>query len=382
MALKRRAVNGGNAPDRRRNRVANQTRVNGRFAANVPVTQTPFLGTPPVLPPTGNKIINYVGWLVDVSGSMVGWRNNAEDAVNAQIQATLRETKSRGQELFIQVGVFDYRYQHVYEGPAEGYVYRTPSGGGMTALLRSTSDAIYALEKFDRYAGSQEDRSFLLYIITDGEENQGGNANTTAALMQTKIATDRWTFGFAVPPNGTRAIQALGIDKGNIMEWETSKRGFETLGTKISAASTMYASARGAGATQVKAGLFQVDLGAGLKAGSQKWESLSDRFKSWEVEKETDIASFLTTKLGSFSKGRGFYELTKKELVQSHKGLVVQDKDTGLVLTGDSAKTAIGLPVGLDHKIDPHNVGKFRIFVQSTSDNRKLVRGTRLLATK
>jgi hypothetical protein len=102
-------------------------------------------------------------------------------------------------------------------------------------------------------------------------------------------------------------------------------------------------------------------------------------FKSKKVDKEVDITTFFTANGRTYSPGTGYYELTKPEVVQSHKAIVIQDRSTGKVYGGDKVRDTLGLPKNVDAKVVPGNHANWKIFVQSTSGNRKLVRGTTVL---
>jgi hypothetical protein len=51
------------------------------------------------------------------------------------------------------------------------------------------------------------------------------------------------------------------------------------------------------------------------------------------------------------------------------------------VYMGEDARRMLGLPTSGVAKVRPGNHSSFDVFVQSTSLNRKLVRGTKLLVT-
>jgi hypothetical protein len=80
-----------------------------------------------------------------------------------------------------------------------------------------------------------------------------------------------------------------------------------------------------------------------------------------------------------FKVGRGFYEFTKRVKVQGYKEVIVQDRATGEMWTGDDARTLAGLPIGRDAKLPPDPTNTWRVFIQSTSANRKLLGGTKFL---
>jgi len=103
------------------------------------------------------------------------------------------------------------------------------------------------------------------------------------------------------------------------------------------------------------------------------------RFQVLHVDDDTPIADFVRDQGLRFKTGRGFYELTKPVLVQSYKEVVLVDKRTGDMFSGERARELVGLPEGENAKIKPVSLEKFTPFIQSTSNNRKLIGGTRFL---
>jgi hypothetical protein len=55
------------------------------------------------------------------------------------------------------------------------------------------------------------------------------------------------------------------------------------------------------------------------------------------------------------------------------------DRKTGDMFSGRKAREMIGLPEGTDARLSPTALAQYRVFVQSTSANRKLVGGTGFL---
>ena len=78
----------------------------------------------------------------------------------------------------------------------------------------------------------------------------------------------------------------------------------------------------------------------------------------------------------TFSTGRGFYEFTKPEIVQKKKEIVLMNKTTGELYEGTVARTIAGIGANEDNaRIKPGSLPKYRMFIQSTSVNRKLIGG-------
>ncbi|MBI2056190.1 MAG: VWA domain-containing protein [Candidatus Sungbacteria bacterium] len=104
------------------------------------------------------------------------------------------------------------------------------------------------------------------------------------------------------------------------------------------------------------------------------------RFQMLRVEKNGQrIDEFVEENALEYKRGHGFYEFTKPELIQEKKEVVLRDKITGDMFTGDEARKLIGLNPGERRRIKPKDLEKYDVFVQSTSYTRKLVGGTRFL---
>lgn len=108
------------------------------------------------------------------------------------------------------------------------------------------------------------------------------------------------------------------------------------------------------------------------------------RFQVMNVPRNQDIKSFVLDTGALFKIGRGFYELMKSEEIQERKEVVLVEKLSGDMWSGSVAREMIGLPLGDRGTISPRTmdkavVDKYDIFVQSTSNNRKLIGGTKFL---
>ncbi|MBA43088.1 MAG: hypothetical protein CMF62_03650 [Magnetococcales bacterium] len=99
----------------------------------------------------------------------------------------------------------------------------------------------------------------------------------------------------------------------------------------------------------------------------------SNRFQLLDNNETITIKNFIN-KLGiKFQKGRGFYELTKRENVSLKKEIILMDKKTGNFFTGTKAKQILNINEETKY-IKPDNVPKdYLAFIQSTSYTRKLI---------
>jgi hypothetical protein len=226
--------------------------------------------------------------------------------------------------------------------------------------------------------------SFLVKVLTDGHDDKSPtyNAHNLKEQIEELQRTDRWTFAFLVPPSEVEFCQrTLRLPQGNIQAWEQTSAGVENVATVSVASVGQYLRGRASGILRSTQSLYKVDL-ADIKSKDvqKRLVDVSKEFKSWTVDREVEIAPFIQSKGKEYKLGSTFYELSKKEEVQNHKALVVEEgKKSKRFFSGPGTRELLGLPTSGTVKIDPGNLGDRTLFVQSTSTNRKLVRGTRVL---
>lgn len=98
------------------------------------------------------------------------------------------------------------------------------------------------------------------------------------------------------------------------------------------------------------------------------------RFQIFEVDIDCGIKDFCLKMGITFSVGRGFYEFTKPEIIQDSKEIILMDKETKELYEGSVARTIAGIGFGEKSKIKPSKLEKYRMFIQSKSPNRKLIK--------
>lgn len=110
------------------------------------------------------------------------------------------------------------------------------------------------------------------------------------------------------------------------------------------------------------------------------------RFQVMEVDKDTCIKDFVESAGIKFEKGRGFYELSKGETIQQYKEVILQNIHTGEVFNGAEVRKMLHLQPqiakgGVKERLNSKtgHIDEYRVFVQSTSVNRKLIHGTKFL---
>lgn len=333
------------------------------------------------VPPVSKTLVNHIALVIDESGSMNNIAKDALNALNSQLEFIKSQATSTGQKTTVSFYKFNDSVSRILSlypvesvKPISDY---WPNGS--TSLMDAVEEAINGLERAPKQSGS--DVSFLVIVVTDGQENSSQTTvEKVSKLIKQKQGTDRWSFVFSVPHVGTNYIQKfLGVPDGNIREWEQTTKGVQTMSTAHIAGITSYYSGRSLGKTSTK-NYFQTDL-SNLSTTDLKdnLDTVNSDFKSLEVKSEVEIRPFVEKSGFAFVKGNGFYELTKPELVQEYKEILIKDKKNGKIYGGADAKNLINMPLNGETRVRPGNHMNYAIFVQSTSVNRKLVRGTTLL---
>lgn len=102
------------------------------------------------------------------------------------------------------------------------------------------------------------------------------------------------------------------------------------------------------------------------------------KYQVLHVDEDISIKLFVEGKGLRFKTGKGFYEFTKTESIGPAKEVVLMKKGTGELFEGKEARRIIGLTEE-NKKYKPSDFKDYRVFVQSTSYNRKLISGTGFL---
>lgn len=351
------------------------------------------IGTTPVSTSTNPKTpITNVMIVQDRSASMGPWHQNAVKEVNNQLETIKTAAAQNGQETYIGVNIFANHTTR--QRPLRRSDLVSPilpgeyqSDGGSTSLRDAISYSIDDLENFARPRDSYADNAFLLVVVTDGQENSSrltSQAELRAAIKRLS-ATDKWTFSILGPPGSRGSLEYLGFAPGNIREWEQSFRGFQEMAVASTAAYQGYFDSRKKGVTSTRQ-FFTTDLSNVTAADKRKLTLVSAReYRILTVDKESEVRPFVEEKTKEpYRLGSAYYLLTKREKIQDHKDLLIQDRATKEVFgDGEAIRDLLGFPRGTGLvTVDPGNHANWNLFVQSTSTNRKLVRGSVVLVAK
>jgi len=330
-------------------------------------------------------IINHIALVLDMSGSMSSHASAMIKAVDSLTEHLAVRSLEMDQETRITVYTFDDIVEAVYY---DKDVLRLPSIAkhyqprGMTALVDATIKSQQDLAKTPELYG---DHAFLTYVFTDGMENQSRNPyNVLVDVLRQQ--GDNWTVAAMVPNEaGQRKAVQLGFQAGNIAIWDaTTAAGFEAAQTAIRTSADTFMTQRGQGVRSTT-NLFSTGAdavnantvrAAGLKPLDPNQYSIVPVGPSSHDSEIRDFVQSLNG--GRYQIGRSFYELVKPEKIQGQKSLAVVEKRTGKVFVGDGVRRMINLPE-YEVRVNPEANKEYAVYVQSTSTNRKLKVGQKVL---
>ena len=340
-----------------------------------------------------DQIQTHVAFCIDESGSVANIIIPLVDAYNQTVTDIRTSVLDEGQEASMTALAFGDRvlkHRILYVGqqvqtvkPLEAKDFNCT---GMTPLFDSVYRAIKKLEELD---DGKPDTSFVISVITDGYENQSVDPGvpTTLRLIEEKTATDRWTFTFLVPNgNEEKFSRSYRIPRGNVQGWDAkTARGAKDAFIVSSAAYGELFKAktvRGAG-KKMSSRSFYSDT-SDLTVRNAR-SSLSEITKQVEfITHVRDGAKIKDVVLDSgkeWIKGAAFYQLIKTEKkVQDYKLVALRVKTSGKVYCGQEARDMLGIGGAVGTvRLVPGDHGKFDVFIQSTSVNRKIPAGTEVM---
>jgi len=235
----------------------------------------------------------------------------------------------------------------------------------------------------------QED-IYLVMVITDGLNNRGITSSSELSNMIRMLqATDKWTFVFRVPVGYKKEIVRLGIPDGNIVEWEQTEVGIAKVAEKTYSGTQSFMRTVASGEATSTKSYYTTDL-SNVKLADVKSELTDITFEIdvkgiWTADEDVQIRDFCEKNFGEYVKGKAFYQLTKPELVQSNKKIILKHLKKGRYFCDSNYYTTrdlLSLPISSECKVRPGDHGDFEIYIQSTSVNRKLKKNTKVLYWK
>lgn len=332
--------------------------------------------------PNDLGLINHIALVLDASSSMQNHSRKLIEVADAQVAHLARRSQELDQETRITIYTFaDTVECIVYDKD----VLRLPSlakyykPNGKTALIDATVQSQQDLAVTAQLYG---DHAFLTFVFTDGMENRS-RKNSPAELRRTlEMAPDNWTVAVMVPDrSGEEYAKQCGFFAGNIDTWDvTSSAGLIDAVARIRTATDSFMTGRAQGVRGTR-NVFSTGADA-LNRETVKSAHLTPLKKTQydliTVDDEAPIREFVQSRGLHYSIGDGYYQLTKREEIQSQKKIAIRNKKSGQLYVGQGARDLLGLPQ-MTVKVAPDHNPDFQVFVQSTSVNRKLVPGTKLL---
>jgi hypothetical protein len=346
-------------------------------------------------------LINHVVFALDASSSMSGRRaRQLVEIAGAEVAhlAKVSASDEMNQETRVAFYTFNGKAscivpeRDVMRLPTIKEVYHV---GGSTALLDAVT---LVLDDFELVSQKYGNHAFLLYVLTDGEENVSSPANRMNIGRRLANLPENVTIACFVPDeDGKRYLSGFGFPAGNTAIWDVDAAdGMKQVGQVMRQATTNYMTARASGLSSTTS-LFSMDATAvNDTTVKQNLTPLStDEYvlipvtpppasnegKPWEIKQFAEHCGHQYT--AGYS---GYYELvaTKKkpsEVIQGNKKIIVVDKKTNQAYGGNAGRSLVGL--GAETKrVRPGDNPDYKIYVLSGSVNRHLVPGTHLLIKK
>jgi hypothetical protein len=329
--------------------------------------------------------INHVVLVLDASSSMSQHTSSLIRVADEQVKYLARRSQELDQETRVTIYSFANTVEclvfdrDVLRLPSIATLYRPY---GMTALIDATLKSMDDLaETPERYG----DHSFLIYVLTDGQENRSRNA---PGHLQNRLENlrENWTVAVLVPDQlGKREAQQFGFPRDNIAIWDTtSASGVSEAGETIRRATDTFMENRSKGVRGTRT-LFSTGVDAVNPATVSGLQVLPETsYEILPVRYKSPIREYVD-KWGrnhNYVLGKGFYQLTKRETIQPQKAIAIREKSTGKVFFDQRARDILGLPQGVEVRVSPNTNPLYDVFIQSTSVNRNLVPDTDLLVLR
>lgn len=348
-------------------------------------TTEPQKPEPEVIKSTGRIKENRIAFVIDRSSSMTGIMPNVASAYNSNVNTILDQALSTGQRTFVSMITFGSHVDNIVHNHVTPNRATWPAdiqANGMTALYDAVNHAINTLKS--KPEDPDVDVSYLVMTLTDGHENASQmNSSTLKCKIQQLVQTDKWTFTFLVPPGAGRNLpNSLGVYSGNIMEWTPDKKGVDSYRQSNDLGLSSYYSNRKNGIRSTST--FYTTIMPGSSQTIRNLLDIRNQVVTIDVKSTGQIREVCEKTTGlTYVPGMAYYQLLKPEKVQYHKSVIIVDKTTNAIYFGHDARNILGIPVHLGEiKVAPGVHGNYEVYVQSTSVNRKVYPGSKIIYVK
>jgi hypothetical protein len=322
------------------------------------------------------NLINHIGFVIDGSASMSHLETSVINVADELVKFLGEESVSRGQETRTTMYIFGADSQvacydiDVLRSPSLRGMYRAT--GPSTALVDATYKAI---EDMKQTATLYGDHAFLLYVITDGEENSSYKTGPQLARLMATLPNN-WTLACLVPDRMSQStVLRYGFSLENTRIWDArSKQGVQEVSRVLQAATQSYYDMRASG-TRSTSNLFSLNK---TVLDTKQVNRVLDPLPDYAVQTlhvgDTVVQTkeLLESKGIPYYNGLVYYQLVKNEHIQPQKNILIRDKLTGNIYGGPAVRQTLGLP-DYEVKVEAAKHPLYDIFVQSTAPNRKLM---------
>lgn len=367
--------------------------------------------------------INHVAFVIDESGSMQYLKNDVPKVFDAQIRWLAELSTTMNQETRVSLYTLSGNtvtcvlYDQDVLRLASLVGHYNPDNG--TPLVQAVAKAVEDLRKTPELYG---DHGFLLFVLTDGDENTSIIPGVPVARWDTRTnqikaeylskllggLDENWTVACLVPDVRSKLIaEQFGFAKGNIAVWDaTSTQGLNDAGAEIKAATGAYFNQRAQGTRGTKslfstvqaksvkqedvdkAALKPVDpnefmiIPVALSSSSKleiKIPGKSVTKKNPGGIKHVEIQPFIEETGRTYVVGQVYYRLTKSEKYAFGKGVALVHRTTRKVYRGPECEKLIGLDSSTTRIKPPAVTDEYEVYVKSTSFNRQIEVGGSVL---
>jgi uncharacterized protein YegL len=189
--------------------------------------------------------------LLDSSGSMQSISREAVDMFNEQVRAIRKGAAEVDTKVSLVTFASEANAPLFFNTDVSNlkeldYDQYNPNGGtAMYDAIGTTIDALKLLPE-----ANEENTSFLMVIISDGQENASKKFNSAAIAERVKSLQDgkRWTFSYlGANQDLTKVSQQLGFFAGNMMSFNSSSAGVNTASVANSGSTANYMTSRSLG---------------------------------------------------------------------------------------------------------------------------------------
>ena len=361
-----------------------------------------------------NKI-HHFWFLLDSSGSMQKHLRTVPEVMDAQTRNLAADSRNHpGEETRVSIFMFsspgaghvDYEcllYDvDVLNVPSIAGKYRISGGTALCdSVVRLIEDMRLVPEKYGEHF-------HLAQVITDAQELHSSYEGRMGLPGLIRGLPGNITLAAFVPDAQAKVqLSRYGFPQGNISVWDPSRKdAVQEVGVAMAAATTSYMSTTRSGAATSVTNLFEM---AAPKASELKRDLIPMTPGSYYFEEVTaaDLAQIERGRLDQFMElkarqrdpgstyryvpGKCYYQFTVRARVQYYKKFAIamldQQRNMEDVLVGDGIREKLGLPPESERREVRISPGKWQgkgysVYVLSTSNNRKLLPGTRVLVMR